>query len=660
MSVREIPYKALVGVDAINARAASKDGVAELADSIAGIGLTQALTVRPSAEKADRYEIIDGRRRWLALTSLVKSGKAGWSKASPVPVLVRNEDDVGALQTSLIANTVRLPMHPVDQHAVFARLVEGGTREDDIAARFGLSARQVRQQLALGRLAPAVRDAWRKGQLEAEAAQAFTVDARHEQQEAALARLRKQYGRQGRIDAYGVRRELAGGRVAVAHVPAAVLARYTAKGGILDEDLFSDGAGYAKDALLLKVAGDEIRAEVAAATRDRLAGQGWAWVAASDELPHQHRWEWARLEPIEMTPEQEDHHNKLLADVEEVEEAGNGDIPEAVRRQAIADAYQEEIELAGYTPEQRASAGAVFTVHHSGEVDISFGLIKPDGVEIGQEADEDDDSGMAGAMAGGEVCPDCAGVEPDDCDTCGGTGRVQADDGDLPPVGATLGQATAAVEAEEADDSPTISFALRQTLGEAQTRAVAAVIVNDAGLAMRLAIAALCTTSHASPVKLSIDQNAHDRPPTDAAFTRKLAAAMALHSDDVPGKLASLIARSLSLVPVGAQDTTTTLNADSLVELLRGDVYGAFMREAFLPDDYFKRASKAVALAALDEMRESGATAGLAPRPELEAMLKTHLANAAAAQAIITGWLPPELRHPAYTLLAPAQREEAA
>lgn len=638
MSVREVPYKSLVGVDAINARAASKDGVAELADSIAGIGLTQALTVRPSADKADRYEIIDGRRRWLALTSLVKSGKAGWSKASPVPVLVRNEDDVGALQTSLIANTVRLPMHPVDQHAVFARLVEGGTREDDIAARFGLSLRTVRQQLALDRLAPAVRDAWRKGLLEAEAAQAFTIDARHEQQEAALARLRKSYGRHGRIDAYGVRRELSGSRVALQNVPAAVLARYTAKGGIVDEDLFTDGAGFAKDALLLKVAGDEIRDEAAAATRERLIGQGWAWVAASDELPWQHRWEWERLETVGMTAAQEDEHNALLAAVEEVED---GDDAEAVRRQALADAFQEACELAGYTAEDRARAGAVFTIHDSGEVDVAFGLLKPDGVEIGATDDE--------------VCPDCADIDPEDCDTCGGTGRVPADEDDLPSVTSVVG-----ADDPQDDDSPTISFALRQTLGEAQTRAVAASIVNDAIFAMRLAIAALCTTSHASPVKLSIDQNAHDRPPTDAAFTRKLAAAMALHNDDVPGKLASLIARSLSLVPVSANDTTTTLNAGSLVELLRGDEYAAFMREAFLPADYFKRASKAVALAALDEMQASGASVGLMPRAELEALQKTPLANVAAGQALITGWLPPELRHPAYTLTAPSAKQEAA
>lgn len=79
-----------------------------------------------------------------------------------------------------------------------------------------------------------------------------------------------------------------------------------------------------------------------------------------------------------------------------------------------------------------------------------------------------------------------------------------------------------------------------------------------------------------------------------------------------------------------------------------------------MPEDYFKRATKAVALTAIEEMREAGRGDGLAPEDVLADMKKGELAEAAAAAAIACGWLPPELRHPAYSLLAPSDASRPA
>ena len=136
-TVTTIPFSRLVAPDAINARAQTKDGLDELAASIQAKGIIQPLSVRPA--DGDKYEVIDGRRRYQALAKLVKSKHL--SKNFDVPVSVRNEDDASALETSLMANTVRLPMHPVDQHEVFARLIQQGRSEDDIGASFGISAK---------------------------------------------------------------------------------------------------------------------------------------------------------------------------------------------------------------------------------------------------------------------------------------------------------------------------------------------------------------------------------------------------------------------------------------------------------------------------------------------------------------------------------------
>ena len=617
-----VPFSALVAVEAIQARAASKDGLAELADSIAVKGLIQPLAVRPSADRPDRFEVIDGRRRYGALQRLVKDRRAGWGKSTPVPVLVRNEDDREALETSLIANVVRLPMHPVDQHDVFARLVAQGTDKAEIAARFGLAPRTVEQQLALARLAPAVRDAWRKGKLTAEAAQAFTLAPSHEAQAAALARLLKSYrdGPSGHV----VRQELSAGRTRAQDVPAAVLERYTVAGGVLTDDLFSEDR-YVEDALLLRTAEREWNAARTAPVRDLLAGQGWAWVASADEVPHGWRWQWRTMHPrhsFAMTEEQENRHNDLIDDFDNCEDESKADA-----LALAADLYAIECEAASYTAEERALSGVVIEMHGDMEIRCAFGLIRPE-----QETAVDD--------------MDEAAADNDD----------DGDPGELPSASALVGQPP-----DDEEAGATISFALRQTLGEAQTRAVAAIVTHDAELALRLAVAALCTTSTASPVKLSIDHTAHDRPATGDDFAAKLAAVQALSYGEVVQKFASLIARGLQLSPVNKWDAGTVAKlAAALLPILDPAQYATWIGEAFLAEDYFKRAPKAVAVAAIGEMQKMGCAVDLAPADELATLRKDVLAERAAMFSRRHGWLPPELRHPAYCLENPAQRSQEA
>lgn len=230
--VSTVPFNKIKALDEINARPKGRDGIDELAASIKARGVIQPLAVRPNDQ--DHYEVIDGRRRFMAIGRLVKAGD--WEKTAMVPVLIRHEDDAEALETSLIANTVRLPMHPVDQHDVFARLVDQGREPAQIAADFGVTEKTVRQQLALGKLAPEVRKAWKAGKIDAPSAQAFTT-ADPTQQAAILKRLSSVYHG---VTADAVRRELRTDRPAVKDVEPAVLALYLAAGGTVADDLFSD------------------------------------------------------------------------------------------------------------------------------------------------------------------------------------------------------------------------------------------------------------------------------------------------------------------------------------------------------------------------------------------------------------------------------------
>lgn len=358
MTVQTVPFSKLVATDAINARTATKDGLDELAASIAAKGLIQPLAVRP-ADGGDKFEVIDGRRRYAAIAKLVKAKTL--KKDHDVPVLIRNEDDTEALETSLMANTVRLPMHPVDQHAVFARLAEHGKSDADIAARFGIGEKTVRQHKALGRLSPVILDAWKKGKIDAEVAKAFTSHRDHDVQASAYERLKKQ-GPYALSD-HSVRRDLTGStRVPVSSRDAVFVGLdvYLAAGGTITESLFEDDNYIDDAALLKKLARDKLEAECAA-----LKADGWIWVASADDLPNQWPGAWTGWDNVKG----EDWEN-----------------PEVYR-------------AADFTPEERARSGVALMISYEGELEIEAGLVRPDGVsdENGDDVDDDFDGGAPDA-----------------------------------------------------------------------------------------------------------------------------------------------------------------------------------------------------------------------------------------------------------------------
>lgn len=621
-TVTTVPFSKLVASDTINARAATKEGLDELAASIATKGLIQPLAVRPA--DGDKFEVIDGRRRHQAIARLVKA--KSWKKDAPVPVIVRNEDDSEALETSLMANTVRLPMHPVDQYEVFTRFAAQGRSDGEIAARFGIAERTVRQQRALGALAPPVRKAWRDGKISAEVARAFTIQPDRAAQEAAWAKLKGQVSKYGGLNDYTVRRELAADRPAKSSVSPVVLARYLAAGGTLVEDLF-DEKSYLENGALFRRVVEEVRQETLAEARATLAGQGWAWVALDSDLPDEwrYRWERLRVDWPGPTDDEEARCDALLDQIDALDRSDDVDEDareaEIARLEAEIEAIDDASRLAVYTPEMRARAGCAITILGEGGYRATYGIIRPseDGtvdLEDAIDATEEDETGEDDGAYGRD---DAAGDEED---------------------------------AAEADPFA-ISGALTETITTAQTQAVATIVSNNPELALRLAVAALRTSSYASPAKLRIEDEALARPPTTSDFAKHWDTAQFASYGDILAQFAGMVAASLSLVKT--HNDASRRSAMALVAALAPEDYLLWMREAFLADDYFKRASKATALAAIEEMHEAGCADGVAPEDVLAGMKKGDLAAAAAAAAKACGWLPPELRHPAYALLTPDQ-----
>jgi ParB family chromosome partitioning protein len=60
-------------------------------------------------------------------------------------------------------NTVGAGMHPADEFAAMAGLIEASQPIEAVAARFGVSERYVKQRLRLGKVAPELLDEFRAG-----------------------------------------------------------------------------------------------------------------------------------------------------------------------------------------------------------------------------------------------------------------------------------------------------------------------------------------------------------------------------------------------------------------------------------------------------------------------------------------------------------------
>lgn len=595
-----IAFSKITAPETLNARPSTKEALDELAASIAAKGLIQPLAVRPQDAAAGRYEVIDGRRRFLALQLLVKSKTM--SKSDLVPVIIREEDDAEALETSLIANTQRLPMHPVDQHAVFARLEAQGHSAADLASRFGINVKTVRQRLALGRLAPIVLKSWRDGKIDEKCAQAFTLAVSHEAQEAAFAQL-KRHG----VSDHAVRRLLTAERPSAARIPAAVVDAYLAAGGTITESLFEEQRLIDDPAILRQVATVGIEPK-----RQELLAQGWAWVALASEMPNRSwQFDWddvsgaGRHEPPPYTEVEE----QLREAIDERLDDLDWQDPEGEALAAELRKIEDTAEQRRYTPEMRARAGVVIDDRQPLTICYAWGLVRPDWA--GQDDIEDSIT-----KATRDHFDDAPSADVDESGT---------DD----------------------DAAPAISGALLETITTSQTEAAKDALLDSPLMALRLVVAGMRSSIWSSPVKVRIDVG-YGTQPNQGAFDDELAKISSARVDDLINALAGLVASSLDLVARNSSVQRT--GAALLVEHLQPDAYFAAVRKHFLAEDYFRRASKAVAFDALDEMAEAGVI-GTAAVEALADARKTDIADVATRVAQSCGWLPVEIRHPAYALL---------
>jgi ParB family chromosome partitioning protein len=132
----------------------SAESLRELADSIREQGIVQPLVVR---DRNGYFELIAGERRWRAAQLL---------QLPEVPVIVRQADDHGALELSLIENLQRENLNAIEEAHGYAELAEQfHLTQEEIAAKVGKSRVVVANALRLLKLPLAVQNLIRDGRL---------------------------------------------------------------------------------------------------------------------------------------------------------------------------------------------------------------------------------------------------------------------------------------------------------------------------------------------------------------------------------------------------------------------------------------------------------------------------------------------------------------
>jgi ParB family chromosome partitioning protein len=350
---------------------------AALEASIRAEGILQNLIVHAlPIDGKGVYEVDAGGRRLKILQKLAAEGVI--DADHPVPCLVK--EPAGAVETSLMENTIRAAMHPADEFVAMAELIDAGHSIDAVATRFGTSERHVKQRLRLGKLAPELLDAFRAGDMGLDVVTAFTLGADH----AAQLAVWRQVKDRSYIQPYSVRHLLTETAVPLESDLGAFVgaASYEAAGGHITRDLFSgDEDGFMDDAALVRRLAIEKLEAKAAELRPH-----WAWIKPVLDPDYHFLAQYGRVEaqPAEVPSE-------LAAEIERIEqrlgELDDQEIPEddwTAELAAEVEQLQErraEIDeiidgLAVYTDEDRARAGCVVTIGDDGGFCLHQGLVE--------------------------------------------------------------------------------------------------------------------------------------------------------------------------------------------------------------------------------------------------------------------------------------------
>ena len=359
----------------------SKSAQAELKASVLNHGLLENLVVReadPARDGSPRFAVLAGGRRLTVLQDLASEDEL--PADHPIPCIVASSD-TPAEEISLAENTVRLAMHPADQVTAFSRLLKAGASVPQVATRFGVSQRLVKQRMRLGNIAPEIIQAYRDERIDMDALQAFSLTTDHARQIAVWEQLS---GMAYRPNAYQVERMLTSERIP-SHAAIAKFVgvnAYKAAGGSFLRDLFStDSNTWLDDPDLL----NELATAKLTREADRISGD-WNWAVPMTEVHWQTTAELGHVYPVPGEPTDDeqaaiDRHRERM---DQLESTARDDWTEELAAEygtAHSEIARIEAEIAqrtSYRDEDRAIAGCIVTIDRDGSLRIIPGLVRPE------------------------------------------------------------------------------------------------------------------------------------------------------------------------------------------------------------------------------------------------------------------------------------------
>ena len=140
-----------------------EESLVTLTASVREVGVIQPVLVRPSGDGS--YELIAGERRWRA------AKRAG---LATIPALVRDADELAAVEQALVENLHREDLSPLEEAGAYQQLIEDfGLTHDELATRVGRSRVAITNTLRLFQLPPSIQRLVGEGRISAGHARAL-------------------------------------------------------------------------------------------------------------------------------------------------------------------------------------------------------------------------------------------------------------------------------------------------------------------------------------------------------------------------------------------------------------------------------------------------------------------------------------------------------
>ena len=616
----EIPLSKLLAWNGNVRTMAVEEGIGELADSIAAVGLLQGLVVK--TEPRGKYSVIAGRRRLLALSRLADDGKM--KPTVPIPCRIAPKD-ADLPEISLTENVMRVPMHPADEFEAFQRLITAGKSAADVAARFGVTESVVLRRLALARVSPALLAKYRQDEMNLQMLQAFTLTDDHETQEAVWNQLHSWDRNPHTIRHMLVNNDIPANDKSVRFVG---LANYEAAGGGIRRDLFAEGdqGTYITDsAMLTRLIGDRLQV-----LAENVKADGWKWVEVQPELNYAAISRCRRLHAPELPLSQEQQAE--LTELQEKRDAvlnGLQEIGEEEEEDLDAQPLYDRIDeidgrmaairrnrRAAYSDDVKGICGVVVSIGQTGEPEFVYGLLRK----------EDEKDAIQAESTVTTDCPTSVEAKPER--ESSGLSAVLIE---------TLTQHKAAAIAAELSRQPSIALAAL----------VHALVLAEFGMDLHLYRAQSCLQVSSQKTYLEAANPCLALSTLDKekvywlerlGKVRDTLWQWCLEQDQetLLTLLAYCVSRTVNGVKSKADENSNVRyqQADALAAELRIDMTQWFTPNA---ENFYSKVSKSC-------ITQAFAEAGKPLRAESQKLKKAELASLAESELKNTGWLPESIR----------------